>query len=572
MAISLNMSNYRADYFGGDANLSQRVEVQQNTQGSGFAQILGSRNTGNVSVMANSSKANLANAGSVNSSGTISKDVSANDMTGLDNMVGLGNTVGLDNVSDSDYNAALASVDAAIKTTFTEKDMEKIDTSELQSIVAAQIAVIPEDTMELARAIVRGDIRIEDVPADKITFELLKAILIAKFELKLEEDEDAEDPKEKSQDQTNPSTVIDVQLSILFKLIDAYTEIRYDDNTDSTGIMERVREVSEMLDKNDENAELTDILAQILNDRIEAASKEANADTFGRTDEIVKETENNSLLEEFLRDIRESLGEELSEAFEDAVKSGDIGEITKTVKQIAESIVKPETEAPKTAVIRSAVSEELEMLRNAKQNSRQQDDIFKEFGIKTENAEEKVETAVNVQIADDSKQGDTNSDTNAGTHQSAALAAPETPVIFRTDDGLEFEVQPSEVVSQAMKLVEQAAQDTAEQTEYSLVLNPGELGRITVKMVKAADGAVSVTVAAENSRTQRILEENSSLMQSNLRNNGIQLESWQTVSESRQETLAQDYNGSSKNPYYREEQSTEDVEPEETFAEIIAAM
>lgn len=557
MAVSLNMGSCRTDQFSGSVNLSQRVEVQQNTQGSGFAQLLGSRNTANAKLTENSSSG--ANVGSVNSSGAIKTDASA------------GGTIDLGNKSGSDFDAALASVDAVIKDTVVEKVIdaaEKADASELETVIARSIAAIPQDTMELARAIVRGNIKIEDVPADRITFELLKAILLAKFELKLEEDEDAEDPKEKSQDQSNPSTVIDVQLAVLYKLIDAYTEMRYDENTDSTGIMERIREVSEMLDEKGKNAELTDILAQILNDRIEAASKEANVDTFGRTDEIVKETENNTLLEEFLRDIRESLGEELSEVLEDAINSGDIGEITKAVKQVAESMVKPEVEAPRT-VVKSAVSEELEMLRNAKQNSRQSDDILKEFGIKLENTEEKVEAAVNVQTSDsNSSKQDTNSDSNPG----AAAAVHEAPVVFRTDDGVELEVQPSEVVSQAIRLVEQAVQDTAKQTEYSLVLNPGELGRITVKMIKAADGAVSVTIAAENSHTQRILEENSSLMQSNLRNNGIQLENWQTVSESRQETLAQDYNGSSKNPYYREEQNTEEQEPGESFAEIIAAM
>ncbi|MGN0678914.1 MAG: flagellar hook-length control protein FliK, partial [Oscillospiraceae bacterium] len=116
--------------------------------------------------------------------------------------------------------------------------------------------------------------------------------------------------------------------------------------------------------------------------------------------------------------------------------------------------------------------------------------------------------------------------------------------------------------------------ENREQTEYSMVLNPEELGRITVKLVKAADGAVSVTIVAENASTQRMLEQHGELMQSNLRANGVQLQSWQTVNEAHQETMQREYDGSSKNPYYREENENPDDEQSEgeSFADIIAAM
>lgn len=422
--------------------------------------------------------------------------------------------------------------------------------------------------MDLARAIVNGDIDIKDVPADKITFELLKALLIARFEKKLEDEEKAEDPKEKAKDQTNVSPAVDAQLAILYKLIDAYTAMRDDGNTDPSGITKRIREVSEMLDQQGRSAKLTDILAQILNDRIEAASVEKNEDVFLRSDEIVRDAETKSPMDDFLKELGKELGEDNAKALEEALKSGDIGEITKVVKQIAETAVKSETSGTAVrASVQNAVSEELEMLRSAKQaHTQRSGDSFMEPAAEQDG--ETVKVAVEAQ---GTQNGANKSDTGAGSQQGAGLAAAEAPVIFRADNGAEIEVQPSEVVSQAMKLVEQAIRDTNEQTEYSLILNPGELGRITVRMVKAADGAVSVTIAAENARTQRILEENSSLMQSNLRSNGIQLESWQTVGESQQETLAQDYNGSSKNPYYREDAQPEE-EPEESFADIIAAM
>lgn len=94
-----------------------------------------------------------------------------------------------------------------------------------------------------------------------------------------------------------------------------------------------------------------------------------------------------------------------------------------------------------------------------------------------------------------------------------------------------------------------------------------------MKLTKAADGAISITIAADNARTQRILEQHSETMQENLRSNGLNLESWQTVNERQQETAAQDYNGSSKNPYFRnDDNKTEEESDGKSFADIIASM
>ncbi|MGN0700917.1 MAG: flagellar hook-length control protein FliK [Oscillospiraceae bacterium] len=150
----------------------------------------------------------------------------------------------------------------------------------------------------------------------------------------------------------------------------------------------------------------------------------------------------------------------------------------------------------------------------------------------------------------------------------------ETPIVFTRENGEEVSVRPSEVISQAQtRIIDTAKQMTEDETEYSMVLNPEELGRITVKLTKNAEGAVSVTIAAENSRTQQLLEQNSSLMQDNLRSSGVRLENWQTVSESQQEMHAEDYRGSSKNPYYRDDSDNADNDGDGAdFAEIMAAM
>ena len=185
----------------------------------------------------------------------------------------------------------------------------------------------------------------------------------------------------------------------------------------------------------------------------------------------------------------------------------------------------------------TSVTEELEMLKNAKTKNAQ---TFEKANVSTENP------------------------LNA-----------DTPILLTRADGERVEVRPSEIIEQATaKLIETAQTMKEQATEYSLVLNPEELGRIVVKLVKAADGAVSVSIAADNTRTQRILEQHSAAMQENLRDSGVKLEGWQMVRESEQETYAQDYNGSSKNPYYREENhSQSERESEETnFADLIASM
>lgn len=150
---------------------------------------------------------------------------------------------------------------------------------------------------------------------------------------------------------------------------------------------------------------------------------------------------------------------------------------------------------------------------------------------------------------------------------------PERPVVFTREDG-EVTVKPSEVAQQvADRLVERTKDLPQGETEYSVTLEPEDLGRITVRMTKTADGAVSVSIAAENSKTLRIIEENGAHIQESLRQNGVQLEDWQTVSESRQDAQAQDYQGSSKNPYRESEnRRQEDDSDEKSFAELIASM
>ncbi len=540
MTVSFSSGNYSADFMAAGTGSSQRVETRV-SGGSQFAEMLGSQGSGNSQ--------NSGVTGSVNSSGAVKPDGAAD--------IAAEGSVKLEGTVDADV---------------TDKVMEaadSIDVAELENLVIKeQTVALPKDTMELAKAIVNGEIDIKDVPAERLTFELLKAIIMMRFKKKLDEDKKAIDPDEESKDQTNTSAQVDLRLAILYKIIDAYVEANNDDPSKSTeGILTRIQEVSELMEEQGREADLTAVLAQLINDRIEALSSENGATAGGNSTEV------SASEQEFFDELAEAIGEDNAKLLEQAVKDGEVEQVEKVLRKItSEAKEQPRTFDAKPVVNRE-VSEELEMLRNAKQSSAR--NTGDEFAKITETDGEAVKVVTETQNADNNAKSDTNAgaDNGAKTGNGAGVAVTEGPIIFRAEDGAEIKVQPSEVVSQAMKLVEQAIQDTAEQTEYSLTLNPGELGRITVRMIKAADGAVSVTIAAENAQTQRILETNSALMQNNLRDNGVQLESWQTVSESQQETLAQDYNGSSKNPYYRKDESAdEEQQPDVSFADLIAAM
>lgn len=162
------------------------------------------------------------------------------------------------------------------------------------------------------------------------------------------------------------------------------------------------------------------------------------------------------------------------------------------------------------------------------------------------------------------------------TPQSMGLEPPaaQPVVVFARADGTEVEVKPAEVVHQVVDdIITQAPAAEEGSTEYSVTLNPEDLGSITVKLTKTVDGSLSVSIMAENAKTQRIIEQNGAAIQQELRSNGIELAEWQTVGESQHENRAEDYNGSSKNPYYRGEDNSDSGDDEDnSFAELISAM
>ena len=282
-------------------------------------------------------------------------------------------------------------------------------------------------------------------------------------------------------------------------------------------------------------------------------------DTAGRTDIYVssgKQSEQprqQSEQGESSSDFAQTLGGEKAQALANAAEKGEISRpevriFTAEKQPVSEDKAElPTEEQPGTPTMQttlkskiSSASDELEMLKSAR-NVRQSE--------KTEQPDTSEAPIIRQAVPQDTS--------------------------VRTEAGAP-EVKREEIVRQAAELVRTAITENTsdpEKTEYSITLDPEELGKITVKLTKAADGAVSVTVAAERSATQRILEQNSAMLQDSLKNSGVRLENWQTVNASERENYAQDYNGSSKNPYYREEPQQEpDNDGDSTFAELIAAM
>lgn len=560
MAVSMNSSSMRADFMISDAALPQRIEEIAEEQAGMFAQLLS-------------------------------------------------------DIGDAKAEMTAEAVGAV-----------KLDTSSSGDAAENDFLMLPDDPRELATKILKGEVSIKDIPADKLTPELMKFLMLMRKSGEFnKDDEDDEDQsfdavQAVAAEQAFQQELSNSMLMELYQIIEKQNE-----NKDKLAILDGIFETSDptqtlpsLVTTEQESAMGEGIFTELVDNLVATVvegqeTTEETAEVVEKTAEVVPNVDlfvpsgNADIPEVIPQDVEvnavqtveipktetviEMPVEQQAAVQTSASQNGQTAETAaqqtipveeftvKTVKtekpEIAENAVQkqeveepvvvkvvtrnenaqqldkaadeaPKTagEAPKTADVRServkSATEELEMLKNAKAKAARP--VEDEFEVKPE-------------------------------HTAQPLNA-DSPIVLRKEDGTEIEVRPSEIINQTVKLVEKAVTENDDKTEYSLVLNPEELGKITVKLTKAADGAVSVTIAAENARTQRIIEQNSELMQSNLRSGGVNLESWQTVNERQQETLAQDYNGSSKNPYYRSDDNSaeEDLDDKSSFAEIIASM
>ena len=106
-------------------------------------------------------------------------------------------------------------------------------------------------------------------------------------------------------------------------------------------------------------------------------------------------------------------------------------------------------------------------------------------------------------------------------------------------------------------------------TEFTMELNPESLGKITVRLV-STQGRIDVSISAENESTRQLLQSRGENIETALRENGVELERYQVVSEREDAQLMQDsYEGSSKNPYSRGEQQQETEDDDGDFLELL---
>lgn len=472
---------------------------------------------------------------------------------------------------DSQFDKMLSHLSEKTELRSVNEDIDggKYDVPTLEDLEKAGIIAIDRDTgrvsapntEKLAAKLIEGGIDEENIPIELLTPELLKAISALRDNIPAKSDDLSEvfpTIEKPAKDVLTEKIADSGILEELAQLLIAAGG----ENTDNSALLENIpdeiarqaveavaaQDIAQTQDivvpdnaKSDNTAKTEDlgVFAEIVENHVKAQQNAEN-----QLQENSADAQN--FAEQSVPDEIKNLGSEKLDVLQKAFSDGEISEVEvkNTVFSEENTQAVPEKTAeepefteqkPRVESAKSAVSEELEMLRNAKAKP-------------------------------------VSEETNVPVRAENPLGA-DSPIVFRREDG-EVSVKPSEIISQTMKAVQTAVSENREQTEYSLVLNPEELGRITVKMTRAADGAVSVTIAAENSHTQRVLEQHSELMQANLKDSGINLESWQTVHESQQEARAQDYNGSGKNPYFTHQNNADGDEDdgEESFADIIAAM
>lgn len=421
--------------------------------------------------------------------------------------------------------------------------------------------VMPENPRDLATKLFKGELDVENLPMELLTPEFLQAL--SAFSENASE-QPAEDFFPKTDETVKNDFTKQLQNSgVLAELAQIVKAMTGEETAENVELLEEIPEQTAV-------SEVAAVQTEQIPEFPQKTELKTQQSDVGRFDVFVENDEtaeipvtmsantenpqNNASSEQGFTQSEipqelQNLGEDKLNALQKAVSEGEISKVeTKTVEV-------PEVKAEKLP----------EKAENAEQNAE-----IPEFRQRTES----VTTTVSeeLQMLKNAKAKPVSEQTNVPVNAQNPLNS-DSPIVFRREDG-EVSVRPSEIISQAMKAVQTAVSENKEQTEYSLVLNPEELGRITVKMTKTADGAVSVTIAAENARTQRVLEQHSELMQSNLKDSGVNLESWQTVRESQQEAYAQDYNGSSKNPYFTQKSQNDDADDgdEKSFADIIAAM
>ena len=149
----------------------------------------------------------------------------------------------------------------------------------------------------------------------------------------------------------------------------------------------------------------------------------------------------------------------------------------------------------------------------------------------------------------------------------AAIATVKSEPVLTRSFGLEG-TSAQQVVTQIVSEIFNQLPEKVGNTTFVMTLNPETLGKVTVKLVEEA-GKFSVTVTAHSKHTAELLSGRLENLQTAMKENGTQLEKYQVVyaPEKDERSGQQNYEGSSKNPYYRQDE--EESEGNGEFAELL---
>ncbi len=428
-------------------------------------------------------------------------------------------------------------------------------------------ALSKEDLKELAMAVVRGEMKLDEIPEEYVTDVLV--MVIAMMLLGIPEDEIP--ALEEASEDTEAVEPVRLDIATAEAFINV---VRENDEAQVTlDIIKTIQGQTEQLDIPQEMKQaLTKQMQTVIYTMNEHAAQAATSDAVD-VDSDISDIDAAEL----------PAGVEAIEAVtEQAVTQNSSAQQQQMSQEHTAQAAQRSTQTVRTADT-AKLDEEFEQLRKAmtdftvkKTESEQQNNAVQTNVVENTSKSRLVSKSDELMMLKNAAKPAAN-EVNAEPTGEAILPqtlSEQLPAVFTRPDGTEISVKPEEVVRQVTtSIIEQTTVSAEGDTEYSVTLNPEDLGSITVKLTKTIEGSLSVSIMAENAKTQRLIEQNSAAIQQGLRENGIELESWQTVNESQQENRAEDYNGSSKNPYYHAEDETESAdEGDNSFAELISAM
>jgi len=453
------------------------------------------------------------------------------------------------------------------------------------------------DCKKLAKAVADGEVKLSDIPDELITGEFLKELALLVKTTPADDSEDAEEKPVKEQANSDINAMLAVQQTAVVP-DDKTAEItQLTQAANRPVVVEEVQQVAEVPQQLDIEQPAEQVQPVVQENIPVQQAAEIPAEDAVQTvvqyaapvqEEQSVQTEQEVPVQQSVPVTDKEVSQSGMEQAQQMVQAPEAQQETQSgqdnAPQYSDSSEQPQVSAqsakaeqPQTAPESRDFAQEITSVR-----TRTAEDAPKAEQPAEEQpvfAEDTMQRSRVVSKSDELEMIKGSADTAKTDESAAALAQPQTaqsdrPVVFQRTDGTEVTVRPAEVAKQvADKLTERIADLKEGAAEYTVTLDPEDLGRITVKMIKTADGAVSVSIAAENSKTLRIIEQNGANIQENLKNNGVQLEDWQTVGESRQEAHAEDYQGSSKNPYRESDgQNKSNDEDDKSFAELIASM